>query len=79
MFILRNPKWRDNLWLQIPKRVSLPDSYRRWFRGTFIGIGSVEVFFAIVTMLQGPKQVMSQFGIPTWLSVRRITWMPCSG
>lgn len=43
---------------------SLPGSYRRWFRGTFIGIGSVEVFFAIVTMLQGPKQVMSQFGIP---------------
>lgn len=42
----------------------LPSSYRRWFRGTFIGIGALEVFFAFSTMLQGVSKLMSQFGIP---------------
>lgn len=43
---------------------AISEAYARWFRGTFTAIGSVEVFFALLTMLQGPSQVMSQFGIP---------------
>lgn len=39
-------------------------SYGQLFRITFVGIGVVEVFFALLTMLQGPGNVMSQFGIP---------------
>ena len=42
----------------------LPSSYAKWFRATFIGVGSVELFFALLTMLQGPSKMMSQFGIP---------------
>ncbi len=40
-----------------------PAAYRNWFRATFVGIGSVEVFFALLSMLQGPTNIMSQFGI----------------
>ena len=42
----------------------LLSSYAKWFRATFIGVGSVELFFAVLTMWQGPSKVMSQFGIP---------------
>lgn len=39
-------------------------TFQFWFRLTFILVGSVEAFFGMLTLIQGPKQVMSQFGIP---------------
>ncbi len=38
-------------------------SYRTWFRMTFVAIGCMEVFFAVVSM-RGLREMMSQFGIP---------------
>ena len=39
-------------------------TFASWFRITFLLVGGIEVFFGLVTLLQGPKKVMSQFGIP---------------
>ena len=39
-------------------------TFQKWFRVTFISVGGVEVFFGVLSLIQGPKQLMSQFGIP---------------
>lgn len=39
-------------------------TFQTWFRVTFIAVGGVEVFFGVLSLIQGPKQIMSQFGIP---------------
>lgn len=38
--------------------------FSTWFRITFLLVGGVEMFFGVLTLIQGPKKVMSQFGIP---------------
>jgi uncharacterized membrane protein YphA (DoxX/SURF4 family) len=38
--------------------------FQSWFRFTFTLVGGVEVIFGILTLCQGVKQFMSQFGIP---------------
>ncbi len=39
-------------------------TYETWFRMTFVFVGGMEVLFGALTFLQGPRQLMSQFGIP---------------
>lgn len=39
-------------------------TFPSWFRLTFLLVGTVEVSFGILSLSQGPRQVMSQFGIP---------------
>lgn len=47
-----------------PPLKSQSRTFSIWFRITFLLVGGVEVFFGFLTLLQGPKKVMSQFGIP---------------
>jgi hypothetical protein len=42
----------------------LGGAFPKWFQITFVVAGAVEAFFGILTLTQGPKQVMSRFGIP---------------
>ncbi len=39
-------------------------TFPSWFRLTVLLVGTVEVFLGILSLSQGSRQVMSQFGIP---------------